>query len=370
MEKKKERNNIVDIMKAIMIISVMIYHLIYRQQGSMFDRIIREMIYLSMPLFFMFSGYFFKDKNEDTFWISLGKRIWDISIVPFISIAILLIVFGPYYMLVYDGFTTKSWLADVLNTYLRPEIMSVVLPDMTGNQLFNNLSPVWFIWTLTCSTIVFFVVMRFVQDSNKKLLVSLVILLVCGVIIQELVPPLSWSLQLAPLYAGIMMIGVALKRFNVLEKMEKQSLTVSCVIMIVAAVLHFFIFTYFGSDLIYISFLGDKGYVTDLMFIIQVFIGGYVLLTLARLINLSDYSKRCFTWVGRHTLVILLYHCLIGGIAADIMHTYNKPGPDWYISPLTMEIVVKSIISFLIAVVGCVVLGISNDKLKEKHKRG
>ena len=61
MEQKKERSNIIDIMKAIMIISVVIYHLIYRQMHGMFDNIIREMIYLSMPLFFLFAGAFYKD---------------------------------------------------------------------------------------------------------------------------------------------------------------------------------------------------------------------------------------------------------------------------------------------------------------------
>ncbi|MCR5704668.1 MAG: hypothetical protein K6G85_08600 [Eubacterium sp.] len=72
------------------------------------------------------------------------------------------------------------------------------------------------------------------------------------------------------------------------------------------------------------------------------------------------------SWIGRHTLVILLLHCLIGGIVADILHTYNKPGPDWYISPLTTEVVVKSLVSFAGALIGCIGIGWFNDYLKKK----
>ena len=68
------------------------------------------------------------------------------------------------------------------------------------------------------------------------------------------------------------------------------------------------------------------------------------------------------------TLVILLFHCLIGGIAADIMHTYNKPGPDWYVDPLTAETVIKSIISFIVAIAGSCGLAALNDKLKARKK--
>ena len=368
MEQKKERSNVIDIMKAIMIISVVIYHLIYRQMHGMFDNIIREMIYLSMPLFFLFAGAFYKDYGG-TYLHNLRMRLRKMLVMVLITTAVLLVVFGPYYILVYDEFTAKNWLGDILQTYLRPELMAIILPDMTGEQLFNNISPVWFIWALAFATIVFYAVMRFVKDDNKKMFISIAVLLIVGAICQEMIPHFSWSIQLAPFYAGIMMIGLALRRYDALEKLKKFNLGLSCVIMIVAAVLHYIIFMKLGSDCIYQSILGEYGYLSDLMFVVQIFLGGFVLLTLARLINLSEYSKLAFTWVGRHTLVILLFHCLIGGIAADIMHNHNKPGPYWYLDPLTTDVVVKSVISFIIAFAGCVALAVINDKLKLKYKK-
>ena len=219
------------------------------------------------------------------------------------------------------------------------------------------------------SDLLSFISSWFVKDDNKKMFISIAVLLIVGAICQEMIPHFSWSIQLAPFYAGIMMIGLALRRYDALEKLKKINLGLSCVIMIVAAVLHYIIFMKLGSDCIYQSILGEYGYLSDLMFVVQIFLGGFVLLTLARLINLSEYSKLAFTWVGRHTLVILLFHCLIGGIAADIMHNHNKPGPYWYLDPLTTDVVVKSVISFIIAFAGCVALAVINDKLKLKYKK-
>ena len=368
MEQKKERSNTIDIVKAIMIISVVIYHLIYRQMHGMFDNIIREMIYLSMPLFFLFAGAFYKD-DGDTFLKSLRKRLRKMLVMVLITTAVLLVLFGPYYILVYDEFTSKNWLGDILQTYLRPELMAIILPDMTGEQLFNNISPVWFIWALAFATMVFFAVMRVVKDDNKKMFISIAVLLIVGAVCQEMIPHFSWSIQLAPFYAGIMMIGLALRRYDALEKIKKINLGLSTVIMIVAGVIHYFIFMKLGSDCIYQSILGDHGYLSDLMFVVQIFFGGFVLVTLARIIDLSEYSKLAFAWVGRHTLVILIFHCLLGGIAMDIMHAYNKPGPYWYLDPLPTSVVVKSVISFVVGFGGCVALAVINDKLKAKYKK-
>ena len=256
MEQKKERSNIIDIMKAIMIISVVIYHLIYRQMHGMFDNIIREMIYISMPLFFLFAGAFYKDYGG-SFINNLRMRLRKMLVMVLITTAVLLVVFGPYYILVYDEFTAKNWLGDILQTYLRPELMAIILPDMTGEQLFNNISPVWFIWALAFATVVFYAVMSFVKDDNKKMFISIAVLLIVGAICQEMIPHFSWSIQLAPFYAGIMMIGLALRRYDALEKLKKINLGLSCVIMIVAAVLHYIIFMKLGSDCIYQSILGE-----------------------------------------------------------------------------------------------------------------
>ena len=51
-------------MKGIMILLVMMFHIIYRPKNGVLDIALREMIYLSMPLFFLLSGYFYRKKGE------------------------------------------------------------------------------------------------------------------------------------------------------------------------------------------------------------------------------------------------------------------------------------------------------------------
>ena len=360
---KKERSNLIDIMKALMILSVVVYHLIYRARSWMFDRIVREMIYLSMPLFILFAGYFFKD-SDDSFFAGLAKRMKKLLLMPVITIAVLLLVLGPYYLLTYDDYTVETWLGDIPQTYLRPELTEKIAPSLTGGQLSLNLGPVWFIWMLAWDTVVFFIVMKFSGKSISRMIGTMIVLLIIGIVLFVNVSPLPWCLQLAPLYAGIMMIGHLLRKEEVLENLEDVNLVISSVNMIVAAVLHYFIFINFGSDLIYQSILGDKGYVSGIFFIIEVLLGGYVLFTLARLLKRCTPVVGGLTWIGRHTLVILLFHSVIGGIASDIMHTYNKIGPNWYVYPLTSTIIIKSLISFAVALVGSIGVGLLNDKLK------
>ena len=52
----------------------------------------------------------------------------------------------------------------------------------------------------------------------------------------------------------------------------------------------------------------------------------------------------------------------------NILHTYNKPGPDWYLDPLKTETVIKSFISFFISLLGCFSIAAINDRIKKKRR--
>ena len=362
-----ERNSLLDIVKAIMILAVVIYHLIYRKQAGVIDRIIREFIYISIPLFVLLAGYFHREKGGPLI-LGIGRRMKKIALPSILTTGVMLLVFGPYYMMVH-GYTTKDWLCDSLMNYLRPEMMATMYPDYTGGTLFNNLSPVWFIWALVFATLVFVIALRIVRGKGeeagvKGMIIAMVILVVIGSILYAVVPALSWSLQMAPLYAGIMMLGLIIRKCNLLEKLENINLGVSTLIMLALWALHFVIFTFIGSDLMYMSVLGKQNFITAIFFVIEVLMGGYVFFTFARYISLAEPLKDAFSWIGRHTLVILLVHCLIGGITADILHTYNKPGPDWYVNPLPVIVVVKSWVTFIVSMAGSIGLALLNDKLK------
>ncbi len=115
------------------------------------------------------------------------------------------------------------------------------------------------------------------------------------------------------------------------------------------------------------SVLGNKTFTTAILFIIETFVGGFALVVLANLLAKIKVCERSLEWLGRHTMVILLLHRIIAGVASDIMHTYNKSGEYWYVTPLSPDVVIKSIVSFIISLIGCIFLSILNDWFKNRN---
>lgn len=365
MEQLNDRNRLIDIIKGIMILPIVVFHLVYRMQDGAFDIAVREAAYLSLSVFMLFSGYFYNQDNRIIEIVS--KRNKKLLLPVIITMLALLALFGPYYILTHN-YTLEMWFLDGSMVFLRPELIAVFNPDYTGGQLFNNLSPVWFIWTLAFSRAIFILVMKIVKTSRIKFILSFSALVIIGCITYVHIQPLPWSLTLTPLCAAIMMIGAALHEYRVIEKLSKINLIVSFLISAAACFIHYLIFINFGDESLYRSFLGDKGYISAAVFVFQVLFGGFAVLTLARLIDRIKYLNDAFLWIGRHTLVILLFHVLIGGLAMDAMHTYNKPGEHWYLNPLPVEVVIKSVISFVISLAGCFGLCALNDRLKRRLK--
>jgi fucose 4-O-acetylase-like acetyltransferase len=362
MDSKGKRNSAIDIIKAIFILSVVVYHLVYRPQGSMPDRIIRELIYLSLGGFFFLSGYFYR-RDKAPLKKTIGHRMTSLLKPAVLTTAGLLFVFGPYQMIV-RGYTFSDWLWDGVLNYLRPEFVSWFAPDhAVGGQLYENLSAVWFVWTLAWSSLLFYIIMHFC-DNPKKTAVALVVTIGIGSVLYVHAPNLPWSLQLTPLYSGIMMLGSICGRMKIVERLCEFNIWISTILAVPLAYMHFIIFDNFGSDLIYLGVLGNKTYVGAALFIVQLIIGLYVVHVIARFLQKVPVVNIALEWVGRNTMTILLWHCTIGGLAADALHTYNKPGVNWYLNPLPAEVVVKSFATFLIGLAGCVFVVFLTNRIK------
>lgn len=363
------RYKTIDIMKGIMILSVAVYHLVYRVQDGIMDSALRGMTYLLLPVFFVLSGYFYK-KGNDNLIKSIFMRLRKFALAPAITAAVLIVVLAPYYIFLQEGYTFHTWVSDALTTFIRPELMEQFLPDYASvGTLFNNLSSVWYIWAMIWASIVFYAVAHFTEDSITKLSIASAILLVVGTVMYIFLPPMSWSLELAPLYAFFMMTGLIFRKMDLIEKAREINIFASLAIAIAAAVSHVFIFRFFGSDQLYRSFFGEYNVLSVLFFVLQTFIGGYVILTVARILRKFDPIGKPLSWVGSHTLVFLIFNGVIGGLASDLLRTYNKMGPNWYVDPLTAEILIKSIITCIISIAGCAALSLLNDKLKERFKK-
>ena len=173
----------IDTAKGLGIILVSIYHLVYRPENGTADIILCELIWLFVPFFFVLSGWNFRD--ERTLRENVMHRL-KVLFLPALKYTMLLLLFGGIYCMAFHGCTAQDWLRDAIHTYLRPEFASALLPEWgVGGILFECISPVWFVWTMVLSYMVFYPVSGYALKDTACLCVSCVVLLSAGILLME-----------------------------------------------------------------------------------------------------------------------------------------------------------------------------------------
>ena len=363
MNDEKNRSQTVDIVKGMAILSVAFYHLVYREKDGLVDQTVRESIYLVLPLFFLISGYFYRYKNR-TLMESIKHRIKNLLLPAVVTMAIMLVIGFVYYHFVYD-YDFNKWIGDVLFTYMRPEfVQHFTMKWGDGGQLFFNLSPVWFIWTLFFSTMVFFPAAEFAFKSVSCYVVTFLVLFFAGSALYLLLPPTPWSITLAPMYASIMLLGAGIRHLQMLET-HRIPVWSRAVLTLVCIGLHICIFRFCGTDAIYTGNIGSHGLLGCVLFVVETLVGGYAMFNVADLFDQAGIVGISFGWIGMHSFDIMMFHCFFGGIVADMLWTTNKPGPFWYVE-MTPEALTTSLISFVMGVSMSIAVCILKDSRKKQ----
>ncbi len=371
MEKTNKRYIAVDIMKGIGIVVVMIYHLVYRQQDGFADHLIRSAIWLFMPLYFIISGYL-SDSKGRTVPQQLLRKVKNILVPVVISCCILLVLGGIYCVLFHD-FTMTDWIRDVVHTFLRPEFSEKLFPEWgTGGILFLNISPVWFIWTMMWAELLFIPLADKVISDEKKTGITAVILILIQIPLYICIEPLSWSLNLVPIYVVCMLVGARVREGNVIERLDNNKIPAWASLLFAAGILVLHVYMYYqvGLDWVYAGTLGTtgpdggRGWMDVLIFPIQAMLGGIAIYAISDVLAGWRKIGEALAWVGRHSLAFLCYHCAYGVIAADLLHTYIKPGQYWFVDDLNWEIIMKSWAGFLFALICCIIHCVLKDKVK------
>ncbi len=348
----KNRNGALDCARGLGIIIIMIYHLVYRAQGGVADKIIIECAWGIIPFYFMITGYFYKplkySVSEEIKRKTKGLLLKTVCIV-----GVLLIVFGIYCVPVH-GYTPGVWFNDVVYTYLRPEFTNIIMralgkPVDAYGILYLNLSPVWFIWVMFFSCTFFYPTANIAYKSPRAFVSVIAICVVLGTITYTALPPLSWNLNQVPAYVVIMLIASILGQMDFIEKMSKIGTHIVVLTMICAFIAHVILFGPFGTDQMYAGEIARIGVLSPVMYIFQACIWAYAFVSLGILIDKVPVLNRFLSWTGKNTNIFLLTHCIFAVVACDVMGTYTKPGADWYIADLTPDIIIKSIISFVFA---------------------
>lgn len=153
---KKQRLNYLDITKGFAIILVILGHIF---NGSRFERWISS---FHMPLFFIISGCLLKynDCRNISLKEFIGKRINGL-IIPYIYFSIL----NAILIFIINGFVIDDLLMNILYVGIGQSIYAL-----------------WFLPALFISEIIFFILSRYIKNSYKSAIVTLIILS-CGFLI-------------------------------------------------------------------------------------------------------------------------------------------------------------------------------------------
>lgn len=371
MNSRVKRNRTIDIVRGFSIILIMFYHLVYRPRDGFVDRAIRELGWCIVPFFYIIPGYFYKPGR-----FGIGeelKRHIRSVLIPAVKMTLLLIALLGIWCMLFHSYTLTDVIRDGIYAFLRPELASKLIPQLgDAGIVFSNTSVVWFIWTMMWTMPVFLVLAKLTVPDVKKTLICCIILLAVGIPLYVFVAPLPWSLNHVPVYAAIMLFGSLLSSFDLLERISSMKMVPSLITSVIAAVIHFLLFSRCGTDHMYEGALGTAGFTDVPVYFLETFIGSYVFYNLGRVIDRFEKTAVFLSYVGRNSLIILLLHFPFGVVFSDLLKTYIRPGPYWYLDlvgiELTSVIIYKSIVVFLLSSICSILTVVLVDRIRKNKQ--
>jgi fucose 4-O-acetylase-like acetyltransferase len=297
------RNDVIDIAKAISIILVAVGHshfkVIYPDVNHVFAL-------FRMPLFFFLSGIFFSTKlNFGTFAIRKIDAIYKPYFVTLAALFIITYAFGgqqneqwPFWGILYGTGDTIRW------------------------------NPLWFLSHLCLVYILaylvdkYIVIVRFGNTYKLLLIATLLYLstLTIGPFWQKsitffgeyyILPGLPLSLDLLPLSLGFFFLGNMFKLYILRFKINYLIFSLLVLILLVIA--------YFSSAQLAMNYRVFEEYLYTLLAACS---GIYVVVSISQLISTRKVLSRLMTTIGSSSLFILLFHDEFGRILFIKMQKY------------------------------------------------
>ena len=177
---------------------------------------------------------------------------------------------------------------------------------------------------------------------------------------------MPWSINLAPIYAAMMLLGAFAAKTQVLTRHTPKllpALPETALGLAAQAALY----RRFGSDQIYAGQLGTAGVWDPLLCYLQLIVGGFALLQLCRLLSEAKVFAP-LGWIGQRSLTFLLLHCMFGAVAAGLLKAPLKTGGSWYLRDFTLAACLKSVAGLLISVACCTAVACIGDFMKNRKR--
>ena len=363
---ENKRIECVDITKGLAIIVVVISHLV---MVASISNVITRVFGGLMGVFFMLSSYFYKPGKGYLF--NVKKRFFQI-IIPFLvyNLVVILLVF------LYESLRgTNMAFVEYLKVYWQriydsSSLTEINLGPDTGMRgprgaltsiASMALVPSWFLHRMFFSELIFFAVADWALENTKRVACTIAVLLTITVLYVQFVP-VHLPLQLDSCFAiaAIMLFGSYMRKLNAATYIEthpwdKKKIIITAIFLVLYVLAAFFLYEFFGRALINGKF-GIVGSPSVYIWFFCQVIFFYVMLLFGSLLAHVGLISSMFKLVGRHTLIILLFHMFIGNVAGQILtwaFGYESK-PTWI-----------SLVSVVIAVFLSLRLSIARDAIKK-----
>lgn len=358
----KARDMKLDIIKGLGIILMVWIH-----GGGPFGHFINL---FHMPIFFMASGFLWNEKNADAFFdlTQYIKRklasLWK-PFVMFNGILVLLhnlfLKFGLYT----DCQTLLEYFPDENNKIQYALSAKEIFINLFKTMLFAHTaqlgSPTWFIRTLFIITIMFAVVRFIDRKILRKNVFTCFTFCASGAIatlisIFNVQMPFGGSNVFAAFFLYV--VGVWMKKLKANCNFSQHNNKNTCITLVLSMVV-LLICNWTGT----VAF--SSGRITNILFLLVASIAGWQLLySLAELF--PKKVKSCLSYIGRNSLVILLFHLLCFKIVS-IIYTLATSKEWVFVAafPSIKNVTGLWIAYLIIGVIGPLLLSLFNNKFKE-----
>ncbi len=356
----KNRDKVIDVARGLAMLFVCAFHLIYFQEHGLFGSFIREGTWLAIPLFFLISGYVYRLRPHSLYY--RVKRL----LIPSLKVTLFLLAAGGIYCIIFHSYTFKDVCIDAVYTYLRPEFSSMLIKlDMNywDRLLYDVIGQVWFVWTMIFTMPLFYAFVHRTSKSFRNLLMTCAIFVSVTLMLYDYSSYVSWSLTIVPLYAAFMLAGDYFAELNLCKRIVQSEGPVNYFAAIAAFVIHAVMFYFSGSPRLFMNELGTIGKFSVITTFVQVFIGGYALFILCRLLVRIKFVSGFLQLVGRESLIFMFLHRPFGVLFSDLFGTYIKSGPYWTLENVTAEVCILSVMIFILSLFCCSVTAIIKERL-------
>ena len=331
---KTARLKVIDMVRGITILLVVVGH------AGLTPAVLNDMFRdFRLPLFFIVSGYLFSaSKYFSNFGLLLRTKLLTLVLPYFTAGLVTYCLWLLLRMLASGQSPDVSWYTPLL---------ALLYGNYSDGLLLNI--PIWFLTCLFVTQIIFCLAMRYIHSFSWQLQLGIMLLLSLTGYGLGRIFFLPWNIDVALVAQLFVFIGYKLKQYQVLGRIRIFNLNTLILLFIFLAA------AYFNS---YVD-MNNRVYGNLLLFYLAGIAGSLLAIKGTKLLSKSRLFTALLTYIGRESLVILIFHygvfiLLLNFLERYVLHSYLGWFPTTLIAvagSLALNLLIKKlpVMNFLIS---------------------